>query len=100
VRTAVKEFARGGLPLGRAFWVWGILGGAVVNLFATLAAVAVLSAELSPWLAALVFAAPIPWNILLLVGVWRSAQRPEVGRGAGLLAQLGIAVWVMVLCLA
>jgi hypothetical protein len=97
---AVTEFARGGLPLGRAFWVWGILGGALVNLFATLAAVVLVTAELPPWLAALAFAAPIPWNILLLVGVWRSAQRPEVSRGAGLTAQLGIAVWVVVLCLA
>jgi hypothetical protein len=44
VSAAVREFARGGLPLGQAFWVWGILGGAVVNLFATLAAVALLSA--------------------------------------------------------
>jgi hypothetical protein len=99
VRAAVAEFARGGLPLGRAFWFWGILGGAVVNLFASLAAVALLSAELPPWLAAAAFAAPIPWNILLLVGVWRSAQRPEVGRDLGLVAQLGIAAWVAILCL-
>ena len=97
--AAVAEFARGGLPLGRAFWLWGILGGAVVNLFATLAAVALLSAELSPWLAVLAFAAPIPWNLLLLVGVWRSARRPEVGRDLGLAARLGIAAWVAVLCL-
>jgi hypothetical protein len=96
---AIREFARGDLPLGRAFWVWGILGGAAVNLFATLAAVALVTAELPPWLAALAFAAPIPWNLLLLVGVWRSAQRPEVGRDLGLVAQLGIAAWVAVLCL-
>jgi hypothetical protein len=99
MRAAVAEFARGGLPLGRAFWIWGILGGAAVNLFATLAAVALLSAELSPWLAAAAFAAPIPWNILLLVGVWRSGQRPEVGRDLGFVAQLAIAAWVVVLCL-
>ena len=79
------------MPLGRAFWVWGVLGGATVNLFATLAAVALLAAELPPWLAALAFAAPIPWNILLLVGVWRSAQRLEVGRDLGLAAKFGIA---------
>jgi hypothetical protein len=96
---AIGEFVRGGLPLGRAFWVWGILGGAVVNLFATLAAVALVTAELPPWLGALAFAAPIPWNVLLLVGVWRSARRPEVKRNVGFAAQLGIAVWAAFLSL-
>jgi hypothetical protein len=99
VVRAIREFACGGLPLGQAFWVWGILGGALVNLFATLATVALVAVELSPWLAALVFAAPVPWNILLVVGVWRSAQRPGVGRNLGFAAQLGIAVWAVALCL-
>jgi hypothetical protein len=97
--AALRRFWSGGLPLGQAFWLWGVLGGAVVNLFATLLAAGVLAADLPGWLAAVVFAAPIPWNIGLAVGVWRSAQRPEVGRTAGLAAQIGILVWAAALSL-
>jgi hypothetical protein len=96
---AVLEFWRGGLPLGRALWLWGILGGGVVNLFSTLLAVALLAAGASLWLAALVFVAHIFWNLVLLVGVWRSAAQPEVARGTATLARLTMLAWVVVLSL-
>jgi hypothetical protein len=47
----------------------------------------------------LVFAAHIPWNLILLVGVWRSAGRPEVSRAAANVARLVILAWVVVLSL-
>ena len=76
----IVEFWCGRLPLGRAFWGWGILGGGVVSLFSTLLALALLAAEAPAWLAMVVYAAHIPWNLVLLVGVWRSAGRGEVSR--------------------
>jgi hypothetical protein len=51
------------------------------------------------WLAVLAFAAHIPWNLILLVGVWRSAGRPEVSRAAANVARLVILAWVVVLSL-
>jgi hypothetical protein len=75
IRTMV-EFWRGGLPLGRAFWLWGILGGGIVSLLTTLLALMLLAVGAPSWLAVLVFSAHIPWNFVLLVGVWRSAGRP------------------------
>jgi hypothetical protein len=98
IRTIV-EFWRGGLPLGRALWLWGIVGGGVISLFATLFALILVAAGAPAWLAVLVFAAPIPWNLVLLVGVWRSAGRPEVSRAAANLARLFILTWVVVLSL-
>lgn len=92
------EFWRGGLPLGRAFWLWGILGGGVVSLFATLLALMLLAVGARAWLAVLVFAAHIPWNLVLLVGVWRSAGRPEVSPAAASLTRLIILAWVVALC--
>jgi hypothetical protein len=94
---AVLEFWRGGLPLGRALWLWGILGGGVVNLFSTLLAVALLAAGASLWLAALVFVAHIFWNLVLLVGVWRSPGRPEVNYDTARLARMIIVTWVVIL---
>jgi hypothetical protein len=97
--TGLERFWRGGVPLAEAFWVWGVLGGAVLNLFATLAAAMLLTFGAPAWLAAAAFAAPIPANIALLVGVWRSAGRPEVGQDKRLLARACMAVWAVVLSL-
>jgi hypothetical protein len=95
----IVEFWRGGLPLGRAFWLWGILGGGIVSLLTTLLALMLVAAGAPAWLAVLVFAAHIPWNFVLLVGVWRSAGRPDVGPAAANLVRLIILVWVVVLSL-
>jgi hypothetical protein len=51
------------------------------------------------WLAVLVFGAHIPWNLVLLVGVWRSAGQPGVSPGATKLARSVILAWVVVLSL-
>ena len=75
---SILEFWRGGVPLGQVFWLWGLLGGAVINLFATLLMVFLLTAGAPAWIAAVLFAAHLPVNVLLLVGVWRSAGRPRL----------------------
>jgi hypothetical protein len=93
----VLELWRGGLSLGRAFWLWGVLGGAAVGLFTTLVAVILLAAGAPAWLAALAFAVHLPWNLVLLVGMWRSAGRPEVDRAAALLARAVMLGWVVAL---
>ncbi len=77
--TALRRFWRGELPLGEAFWLWGVLGGGVVNLFATLLVVMLLSLDAPAWLVVALFVGHIPFNLFLLVGVWRSAE-PSRGR--------------------
>ena len=46
---------------------------------------------------ALAFAAHLPWNLVLLVGVWRSAGRPGVDRDAAFLARAVMLGWVVAL---
>ncbi len=70
-----------------------------MSLFCTLVALALVAADAPAWLAVVVFAAHIPWNLVLLVGVWRSAGRPEVGPAAANLARLLMLAWVVVLSL-
>jgi len=94
---AIVEFWRGELPLGRAFWLWGILGGAVVSLVSTVLALMLLAAHAPAWLAVLVLIAHLPWNLVLLIGVWRSAGRGETSREIANLARMAIVVWVVVL---
>jgi hypothetical protein len=97
--TSLRRFWRGDVPLGEAFWLWGILGGGVVNLFTTLLAAMLLTFEAPAWIAAAMFTAPIPANIALLVGVWRSSARPNVGADGRLLARTAMAVWTALMCL-
>jgi hypothetical protein len=47
----------------------------------------------------LVFAADIPWNLVLLVGVWRSAGQPKVSRDTASFVRVAMAVWVLILSL-
>ena len=98
MRTVV-EFWRGGLPLGRAFWLWGVLGRGLVELLATAFALALVVAGAPSWVIVLVFIAHVPWSLVLLVGVWRSAGRTEVGRDTAHLARLAILGWVVALSL-
>ena len=96
---ALMDFWRGNVPLSRAFWAWGILGGAVVSALFSILALILLVNEAPGWLASLIFAAHIPWNIVLLIGVWRSSERSEVSREVATAARLAMAVWVVVLSL-
>ena len=95
--AAILRFWRGGLPLGEAFWLWGILGGGVVNLFGTFAALLLLREEVSPWLVVLLMVAHIPFNLFLLLGVWRSSARPEVGPERRQLARICMTAWAIAL---
>ena len=65
----------------------------------TKCALTLIAAGAPAWLAVLAFAAHIPWNVMLLVGIWRSAGRPEVSPVAANLARTAILAWVVVLSL-
>ena len=64
---------RGELPLHEAFWTWAIAVGLVVNLTSSVLFLALISLD-RPWTALFVGYGPsVPYNVLAVVGVWRSA---------------------------
>ena len=71
--AGVVRLWTGQLPLGAAFWWYAIVCGTALNSVATLVAMALLAADLPAVLAAVAFALPIPYNLVALVAVWRSA---------------------------
>lgn len=82
---ALHRLWSGELPLGKAFWAYAVTGGIVVNLSTTLGLLALLAVDRP--LAALVvgYAFSVPYNIVVVVGVWRSAARhPGDARWAAL----------------
>ena len=65
----------GRLPLSEAFWTWAIGIGILVNLTTSALFLAMIAAD-RPWAALLFgYALSIPYNLLAVVGVWRSAGR-------------------------
>ena len=89
----VRRLWAGEEPLGRAFWAYAMVGGSLLNAAATLLAMALLAADAPAIVAVAAFALPIPYNLLVLVAVWRSAG---AYRGPPLwadLARMGIVVW-------
>lgn len=96
-RSAVEAFIvarwRGEVPLRQALW-WDMwLVGTTINLATSLAALLLLARDAPTALGAAVFFSPLPYNLLLLVSVWRSAAR-TTGPGAGA-AQLAAAAWIV-----
>ena len=95
--SALVDFWRGNVPLSRAFWAWGILGGGLVGVLSSLLGLMLLANGAPGWLAVLILIAHIPWNIVLLIGVWRSSERSEAGQGIVNATRLAMVVWVILI---
>jgi hypothetical protein len=91
----VRALAAGEVALPVAFWRYAIIYGLFVNGFASFAAFAVLAAEGAAWLAVVLFLLPLPYNLLVALGVWRSAGRWPGPPPWPALARLFIVVWTV-----
>ena len=99
--SRLADLWTGRLPLSEAFWTYAIFWGLLINLAATLCSLTLLvavggdaaSKEWAPLAALALHLLPVPYNLMVLVGVWRSAGRPEVKPAAALLARSAVVVW-------
>lgn len=98
--TLIARLWAGELSLGRTFWEFAVLYGFALNLAATLAYLSLLANDASPWLAYLVFFLPLPYDVLTLVAVWRSAARYQGPSLWADLARAAIVVWILIELLA
>lgn len=78
---ALGDLWRGDLPLGTAFWTFAVTIGLVVNVTTSILFLILIVNDLA--LPALVvgYGMSLPYNLVAVVGVWRSAARhdgPEV----------------------
>lgn len=90
----LNDLWRGDLQLGDAFWNWAVLGALVVNISTSVLFLILISADHTwPGLFA-GYAFSIPYNIVALVGVWRSAARHN-----GLALHADLARWTSLILL-
>jgi len=73
--TTIGRLWRGELALGDAFWNWAVFGGVIVNLSGTFAFLVLLMAGHSTAGFIVSHAVSVPYNLLVLIGVWRAAGR-------------------------
>lgn len=86
---------RGDLGLADAFWTWTVLGGLVVNVTTSILFLVLMKFD-QPWPALLVgYGCSVPYNVVAVVGVWRSAARggtsalnADLARGASVLLMI------------
>ncbi len=65
----------GELALRNAFWNWAVFGGLIINLASSALFLFLIMAD-RPISALIVgYAFSVPYNAIVLVGVWRSAER-------------------------
>ncbi|NUB46189.1 hypothetical protein GEU84_017480 [Fertoebacter nigrum] len=90
---------RGDLRLDDAFWTWAVFGGLLVNLTTSIAFLVLLSMD-QPWPALIVgYGFSVPYNVVAVVGVWRSAARHDPPHRHGDLARAAVVILMTVLSL-
>lgn len=65
----------GALPLQDAFWNWAVLGGLAVNIVSSALFLALIMADRPILAFTFGYGISLPYNVVVLVGVWRSADR-------------------------
>ena len=93
--TLIARLWAGNVPLTRVFWQYAMIGGTALNGVATLLAMALLAADAPALLALAAFALPIPYNLFVLVAVWRSASAYQGPRLLADLARITSVIWAV-----
>ncbi len=89
----------GDLPLGEAFWTWAVAVGLPLNLTTSLAFLVLMTADqLLPALFA-GYVLSVPYNVVAVVGVWRSAARYQGEPRHADLARVATAALILLLTL-
>ncbi|MGH6719958.1 MAG: hypothetical protein ACREER_11630 [Alphaproteobacteria bacterium] len=87
----------GACPLPVAFWRFGVGYGLIVNAVTTIGALALFATDAPDWLPVAVHFAPAPYNLLVLVAVWRAASRWPGERRWADMSRAAIVIWVAAL---
>ena len=97
--TRLRALWSGDLPLDEAFWTYAVGVGLAVNVITSLLFLVLISWD-RPFAALFVgYALSVPYNVIALVGVWRSAARYEGARTHADLARIVSLVGLVLLSL-
>ena len=91
---SLQRLWAGDLPLREAFWTWAVAGGLAVNIVTSILFLTLVMVD-RPFLALFIgYACSVPYNAMVLVGVWRAADRydgnPALANAARVVTALGL----------
>ena len=95
MKDQVGRLWRGEVGLARVFWEYAIGFGTLANLITTMLALAVLMSGF-PMLAVAIFFLPLPYNVLIVVAVWRSAGHYRGPPVWATLARVVVVAWAVI----
>jgi hypothetical protein len=96
MKNQVIRLWRGEVGLARAFWEYAIAFGTLANLTTTGAAFAAHVAGWPVLLVVAIFFVPLPYNVMMVVAVWRSADRYTGPPTWATLARVAVVVWATI----
>lgn len=99
MRKTLTALWLGELPLGLAFWHYAIGYGTIANILATAAAIASVLAGLPEPVAIVLHFLPLPYVIMAVIGVWRSAGRYRGDPAWAGLAKVAVVAWAALMVL-
>jgi hypothetical protein len=89
----LRALWRGQLPLEIAFWHFAIYYGLIVNILATTISIVLLLADAPILLVLAAHVVPLPYSVVTVFGVWRSADRQGKQDKFANLARIGVLAW-------
>jgi hypothetical protein len=93
MRNTLIALWSGDFPLGQAFWHYAIAYGTIANILATAAAIAAVLAGLPDAVAIGLHFLPLPYVVMAVVGVWRSADKYRGDPKWAGIAKAAVIVW-------
>ena len=93
MRNTLKALWSGDFPLGQAFWHYAIAYGTIANILAQAAAIAAVLAGLPAAVAIGLHFLPLPYVVMAVVGVWRSADKYRGDPTRAGIAKAAVIVW-------
>ena len=93
MRNTLKALWTGDFPLGQAFWYYAIAYGTIANIFAQAAAIAAVLAGLPAAVVVGLHFLPLPYVVMAVVGVWRSADKYRGNLTWAGIAKAAVIVW-------
>ncbi len=73
--SKLKSLWAGDVPLPEAFWWYAVVCGVLANIVTSGLFLILIVKEVTPWLLVPAFLLPVPYNIFMIVAVWRSAEK-------------------------
>ncbi len=71
----LRRLWRGELALADAFWNWAVFGGLAINVATSALLLFLIMADRPIFAFIAGYAPSVPYNVIVSVGVWRSADR-------------------------